>query len=185
MVYTNILLLLAGLILLLRGSEWLVKSASSFARKLGVSEFVIGLTVVAFGTSVPELFSAIIASFKQESGLILGNIIGANIANLALVIGVAAVLTTLKTSRKIFLRDGYALIFTCLMFFVFLFDRTISWIEAAFMVILYGAYTLFLFDSKSGEKSTFKEFTRYFLEFRYFQSFFNNLNQTLKLKTKT
>mgnify|MGYP001561408194 CR=1 FL=1 len=187
MAYTNIFLLLAGLVLLLKGSEWLVKSSSSFARKLGVSEFVIGLTIVAFGTSIPELFSAIIASFKQESGLILGNIIGANIANLGLIIGLTAILSTLKTSRKIFLRDGYVLMFTCLMFFIFLLDRTINWIEASFMIILYGTYTLFLFEitSKYGEKSTFKEFTRYFLEFKYFQTFFNHLNQTPELKTKT
>ena len=187
MVYTNILLLVAGLVLLLKGSEWLVKSASSFAKKVGISEFIIGLTVVAFGTSIPELFSAIIASFKQESGLVLGNIIGANIANLGLIIGLAAILSTLKTSRKIFLREGYILIFTSLMFFVFLFDRDINRIEAFFMILLYGTYTLFLFDSKSksGEKSTFTGFTRYFLEFRYFQTIFNNVNYSLKLKTKT
>ena len=71
----NILIFLIGLILLVKGSDHFVKSASLIAKKLGISEFIIGLTLVAIGTSIPEFISAITASIKKSSGLILGNII--------------------------------------------------------------------------------------------------------------
>jgi len=72
MVFVNILLFAFGLIILVKGSDFLVKSAASISKKLGISEFVVGLTLVALGTSIPELASAIIASIKMESGLVPG-----------------------------------------------------------------------------------------------------------------
>lgn len=84
MIAENLLIFLLGLVLLVKGSDYFVKSASTIAEKLGVSEFVIGLTLVAVGTSIPELASSITASLQHASGIVIGNIIGSNIANIGL-----------------------------------------------------------------------------------------------------
>ncbi|MFP3928144.1 MAG: sodium:calcium antiporter, partial [Desulfobacteraceae bacterium] len=74
------------------GAEWLVKGASSLAKSLGISPVVIGLTVVAFGTSTPELVVSLISSITGKSMIAVGNVVGSNICNIALVLGAAAVL---------------------------------------------------------------------------------------------
>jgi cation:H+ antiporter len=86
----DILLLLFGLAILIFGANWLVEGSSSVAAKLGISSFTIGLTVVAFGTSMPELVVNILASFSESSGLAIGNVVGSNIINVFLVVGIAA-----------------------------------------------------------------------------------------------
>ena len=90
MAIAEILLFALGLILLVKGSDFFVKAAASIAKRLGVLEFVIGLTLVAVGTSIPEFAASIAASVKHESGLIIGNIVGSNIANIGLILGLVA-----------------------------------------------------------------------------------------------
>jgi cation:H+ antiporter len=82
--------ILAGLVLLVKGADWLVEGSSTIARKIGASELMIGLTVVAFGTSMPELTVNIISSFQGASDIAIGNIIGSNIANILLILGITA-----------------------------------------------------------------------------------------------
>ncbi|MBU0930186.1 MAG: sodium:calcium antiporter, partial [Nanoarchaeota archaeon] len=122
----NILLLLIGLVLLVKGSGYFVSSASSIAKKLGISEFVIGLTLVAIGTSLPELVSSIFASIKHESGFVIGTITGANIANIGLVVGIAAIIHRIKTRKQMLIRDGYIMLFSFLLLFIFIFNNIIS-----------------------------------------------------------
>src|SRR3989339_640974 len=114
----NAFLFFIGLILLVKGSIYTVKYSSSLAKKFGVSEFVIGLTLVAIGTSLPELVSSIVASFKDASSIILGNIIGANIANITLVIGLAAITSKLVVKTEFVKRDAHMLL-ACLFLFIF------------------------------------------------------------------
>jgi len=92
-------LLILGLILLIKGADLLVDGASSFARKLNVSDLVIGLTVVAFGTSSPELFVNIIASVKGNTEIAIANILGSNIANIFLILGISAIIFPLAVSK--------------------------------------------------------------------------------------
>ena len=87
------ILLAAGFILLIKGADFLVDGASSIARRLNVSDLVIGLTVVAFGTSTPELVVNIIAGAKGNTDIAIGNVLGSNIANVFLVLGISAVTT--------------------------------------------------------------------------------------------
>ncbi|MFB0518922.1 MAG: sodium:calcium antiporter, partial [Acidobacteriota bacterium] len=136
-VVINILLFAVGLALLVKGSDFFVKSAASIARKLGVSEFVIGLTLVAVGTSIPELVSSIIASLKQQSGIIIGNVVGSNIANIGLIVGIAAAIHIIRTRQEMLKRDGYIMLFAALLFFVFSINRTISRTEAVIFIFLY------------------------------------------------
>ena len=99
------LTLLAGLIVLLAGGELLVRGASALARNLGVSPFVVGLTVVAFGTSAPELAVNVAAALSGNGDITFGNIIGSNIANIGLIIGLTALLQPLSVHRSIVSRE--------------------------------------------------------------------------------
>ena len=83
------------------GAEWLVKGASNFARSLGVTPIVIGLTVVAFGTSAPELVVSLVSSIKGRSMIAVGNVVGSNIYNIALVLGVATTFQTTTSHRSV------------------------------------------------------------------------------------
>ncbi|MGM0452623.1 MAG: calcium/sodium antiporter [Thermodesulfobacteriota bacterium] len=93
------LLLVLGILLLVKGADLLVSGASTLARRLDVSDLVIGLTVVAFGTSCPELFVNISASLAGSTGIAIGNVLGSNIANIFLILGVSALICPLTVSR--------------------------------------------------------------------------------------
>lgn len=93
-------LLAVGLVILILGAEWLVKGASSIARKYGIPPLVIGLTVVAFGTSMPELSVNIYAAVSGATGLAIGNVVGSNIANILLVLGASAIICSLSVKSS-------------------------------------------------------------------------------------
>ncbi|AEX84936.1 conjugal transfer protein TraR [Marinitoga sp. 1135] len=86
----DFVLVVIGMILLIKGADYLISGAVGFSRKMGVSELFTGLTLVAFGTSAPELFVSISAAFKGSAGIALGNVIGSNIANIALILGLSS-----------------------------------------------------------------------------------------------
>jgi len=178
MVLINATILLAGLVLLVKGSDYFVKAASTIAKKLGVSEFVIGLTLVAVGTSIPELASSVAASLQQASGIVIGNIVGSNIANIALIVGLAATLSPVKTEPEMLRRDGYIMLFAALLFFAFAFNEALSRLEAAIFVLLYVAYVFFLFEEIPTNKGRFyfKEFAIYFVKFEYINSMKQKIN---------
>ena len=100
-----VLFCLVGFVLLYFGAEWLVKGSSSFAKSLGVTPVVIGLTVVAFGTSAPELAVSVYSSIVAKSMIAVGNVIGSNICNIALVLGLAAVFQPIKSDPSVIRRD--------------------------------------------------------------------------------
>lgn len=101
--------LIAGLGLLVAGGEALVRGAAALAARWGVSPLLIGLTVVGFGTSTPELVTSLQAAFAGAPGIAVGNVIGSNVANVLLILGAAAVLMPFAVERRAFLRDGPAL----------------------------------------------------------------------------
>lgn len=178
MIITNFLILLLGLVFLVKGSDYFVKSASAIAEKLGVSEFVIGLTLVAVGTSIPELASSIVASLQHASGIVIGNIVGSNIANIGLIVGLAAFLSPIKTEIEMLRRDGYIMLFAAVLFFVFALNGELSKIESGLFILLYIAYTFFLFEEaeKYEGKLHFKEFIIYFFKFQYINSARQKIN---------
>ena len=95
----EIILLVVGFIFLIKGADFLVDGASSIGRRLKISDLVIGLTVVAFGTSTPELFVNIIASIRGDAGIAVGNILGSNIANILLILGISSIIFPLSVTR--------------------------------------------------------------------------------------
>ena len=101
----NLVLFVVGFLMLYYSAGWLVKGSSSLARNLGLTPLVIGLTVVAFGTSAPELVVSLVSSFKGKSMIAVGNVVGSNICNIALVLGLSAVVHPIKGSRSVIQRD--------------------------------------------------------------------------------
>ena len=99
------ILFLIGIVLLIKGADWLVEGASSIASRFGVSELVVGLTVVSFGTSMPELVVNLLASFNGSSELAIGNVVGSNIANVLLILGVAAIVRPLAIQKSIYFTE--------------------------------------------------------------------------------
>lgn len=100
---TSGLLLIIGFTMLIIGADWLVKGASSLARKYNISDLAIGLTIVAFGTSAPELVVNSIAAFQNHQDIVLGNIIGSNNFNLFIILGISGILLTCYTGYTLYL----------------------------------------------------------------------------------
>lgn len=107
---SDILLLLLGLAGLVAGGELLVRGAVALAARFGVPPLVIGLTVVGFGTSTPELVTSLQAAFSGSPGIAIGNVVGSNIGNILLILGIAALLSPMAVDRRAFRRDGTALV---------------------------------------------------------------------------
>jgi cation:H+ antiporter len=169
MILIYLFFFVVGLVFLVKGSGFFVKSAASIAKKLGVSDFIIGLTLVAVGTSIPELAASIVAALRAESGLVIGTAIGANIARIALVIGSAALVAIIKTKEEMVDRDGYIMLFAAALFMVFIYNGVLSRLEAFVLLMLFVAYNVYLFEAKPKLEGRyrFKQFLDYFLRFRY------------------
>ncbi|MDP2907201.1 MAG: calcium/sodium antiporter [Nanoarchaeota archaeon] len=140
-----------ALAVIVKGSGFFVDSASKIAKQLGISEFIIGLTIVALGTSLPEFASAIAAALKGHTGLIIGNIVGANIANIGLNLGLSSILVVLQIRKEMFRRDGVFLIFVSILFLIFAFNRTISRVEGLVLCTLFMFYMVYLFRFQPGK----------------------------------
>jgi cation:H+ antiporter len=130
-----------GFIILVKGADFFVESAARVARILGVSELVIGLTLVAVGTSLPELVTGVVASYSGQTEIVLGNIVGSNIANIALILGSSALLAPLITGKEMFYRDGVVLMTSSVLFYYFASDGAISYLEGLVLLWFFLMYT--------------------------------------------
>jgi cation:H+ antiporter len=132
---------LVGFVLLYFGAEWLVKGSSSLARSLGITPIVIGLTVVAFGTSAPELVVSLISSIKGKSMIAVGNVVGSNICNIALVLGLSALFNPIKSDPSVIRRDIPIMLGISLYLLVLSFNSRLGRIEGATLFAGIIAYT--------------------------------------------
>ncbi|WP_227010154.1 calcium/sodium antiporter [Pelagibius marinus] len=140
-------LVLVGVVALGGGSELLVRGASTIARAAGVSETVIGLTLVAFGTSLPELATAIVAAFRGHTEVALGNVLGSNIFNILLILGALFVITPVTVAPEILNFDIWVLAAATLIAVpVMLTGKHITRLEGAVFVLLYLAFVWIQFD---------------------------------------
>lgn len=150
----SIIWLLVGLVLLVLSSQVLVWGAIEIATELGVSELVIGLTIVAVGTSLPELASCIAAVRKQEHDLALGNILGSNIFNTLAVVGIAGVITPIEFDYDVFTRDWSTMMVLTVILLLFGLGRAgkgrINRLEGGLLLALYAAYMVWLFIDQAG-----------------------------------
>ncbi len=148
MILLYILYIIFSLFLLWKGSEWLVESSVRIAKRLGIPQLVIGLTVVAFGTSAPEFVVTIGAAIKGQSNISVSNIIGSNIFNLGFILGGIAVIHSIESSSKLIRRDALVLIATTILVLIFLWDVHFTRFEGLILLIGLVAYNLFLLLEK-------------------------------------
>jgi cation:H+ antiporter len=137
-----------GLALLLVGGEFLVRGSVGVATRLGISPLLIGLTLVGFGTSMPELVASLEAALIGAPGIAIGNIVGSNIANILLILGASAVILPIATSRKSFGRDGSVLIAVSLLLLAVTLMGELGRIAGLALIALLAAYTLFTYRSE-------------------------------------
>lgn len=123
-----------GVIGLFLGAEGLVRGSSSLALKLGISPLVVGLTVVAFATSSPELVVSVKAAINGNPGIVIGNVVGSNICNIALILGAAALISPMKIKSQVVKREIPIMIFVSIILLLILIDGMISTIEGIFLI---------------------------------------------------
>ncbi len=132
-----------GLALLYYGAEFLVKGGSSIALKMKISPLIIGLTLVAYATSAPELVVSVDAAFNGLGDISIGNVVGSNICNIALILGLCAIITPLKVNAKLLKVDIYLMIAAALALVIFYFiNQGVNRIEAIFLLLGCFAYTV-------------------------------------------
>lgn len=147
--------LLIGLVVLLLGGEFLIRGSISFAKSLKVSPLIIGLTIVSFGTSAPELLVSLQAALNGNPDLAIGNVIGSNIANLALVLGLTVLILPMVVDKTSLLLNWLVMIFATLLFCIFSYtDQEIVFWEG---VVLFSSLLIYLlyffFNSKKGNSN--------------------------------
>lgn len=134
------LYIIGGLVLLYFGADWLVKGAMTLALNLGLSPLIVGLTVVALGTSVPEALVSVQAAIGHQGGIAIGNVVGSNILNIALILGLSALITPLKVDSHLVKADVPLLSGATFMLVVLLEDFHISRMEGAFLLLCIVGY---------------------------------------------
>ena len=141
-----ILFSIGGLSFLIAGGESLVRGASGLARALGASESLIAVTIVAGGTSLPELATSVVAALKGRSEMAVGNVVGSNLFNIFLILGLSSTISPIKLAGIGAIDLGMVLLSSIVLWFVGVFykERTITRAEGALMIALYVAYTLYL-----------------------------------------
>lgn len=155
--FYSILSLVAGLAILVAGAEALVRGSVGAALRFGLTPLLIGLTVVAFGTSSPELVVSIKAGLDGNGDIALGNIIGSNICNIALILGLSALIQPLKVQATIIRKDVPVLVAVSLLLLVFLMDGTVSFWEGLIFVMGLVAFTVFSIRQAKREAAAVKE----------------------------
>ena len=158
----DFLFIIAGLVMILLGSDWLVDGASAIARKYGISEFIIGMTIVGIGTSMPELVSSLISALGGHGDMALGNVTGSNICNILLILGVTTLISPIAFTRSNIYKDLVVAIGVSLLLVVLLYNGFglfggmpgISRLEA---LVLLAVFVLFMVDSFRSSKGGAEE----------------------------
>jgi cation:H+ antiporter len=158
----SVVLLIAGIIMLFLGGEGLVKGASRLARILGISPIVIGLTVVAFGTSAPEFVVGLIAALKGANDVVLGNIIGSNISNIGLILAIAALMSPIVIHARLIKAEVPIMIVLSFIFYALAWKYNFGFIQGVF---LFGALLVFTVYSYFASKEESKWVEQEYREF--------------------
>ena len=154
-------ILIAGLVLILMGANWLVDGASSIAKKTGMSEFIIGITIVGIGTSTPEMVVSFISALQGKPDMAVGNVVGSNIFNTFLILGATALICPLAISKESLKRDlPLNILVTALLILlglkttIFGFGSdTLTRLDGALLLTLFAAYMWTLLRSKNTQQS--------------------------------
>ncbi len=147
----EILLFVGGVGVLYFGAEWLVRGSARLAASLGVSPIVVGLTVVSMGTSAPELVISVVASLAGNPDLAIGNVMGSNLANVGLVLGISAILRPLKVSTRVVTREVAVMIFITVALLPLIWNSHLGRLEGVALVTLLVFYLTFVLRTSKTE----------------------------------
>jgi len=147
-IFIKILLIIIGAVGIVAGGQIVVNSATSIATSLGMSEKLVGLTIVAMGTSLPELVTSVVAALKGENDIALGNVLGSNIFNILLILGTSSAISPIVVESTLMIDLLYLIVVTIIMFILIFVnnkeEKKLSKIEGAFLVALYIGYTIYI-----------------------------------------
>ena len=147
------ILFILGFILVVKGADYLISGASGFSKQFGINPLFIGLTVVAFGTSLPEFVVSLIDAINGSEGIGIGNVIGSNIANIALILGFVSILKPIKVQERVFKRDLPITFVVSLIFYLMMLDGVISAIDGSILVMIFIGYLTYVYrKARSGEE---------------------------------
>ena len=165
MILLQLLLLVVGFTMLVKGADWFVDGTSGIARKMGIPQLVVGLTIVAMGTSAPEAAVSVTAALKNNADIAIGNVLGSNILNILVILGVTAVITSVaiqKSTLKI--EMPYMILITVVLIVMGMNDGAVTFWEGVILWVLFITYLGYLFvlakngkeENEEIEKSTWK-----------------------------
>lgn len=158
MIFLEILLLAVGFFMLVKGADWFVDGTSGLAEKMGIPQLVVGLTIVAMGTSAPEAAVSINAALKGNGGISIGNVVGSNILNILIILGITAVITTVAIQKStLIIEIPFMIIVTVILLFMGMTGESVTLFEGIILWVIFLAYLSYLFIlARKGkqEKST-------------------------------
>lgn len=162
MIIVSILLLIAGFVMLVKGADWFVDGSASLASRLGIPQLVIGLTIVAMGTSLPEAAVSITAALKGNAGISIGNVLGSNILNILIILGITAVIVPVAVQKSTLLYEiPFMLVITGVLLVMGITGQMVTHVEGAVLWGFFVAYLVYLYflskQSKDEEPEEKKE----------------------------
>ncbi len=152
-----LVLLLGGFGAIYFGAEWLVRGAARVASTMGISPVVVGLTLVALGTSAPELVVGIFAVLRDDGGLLMGNVLGSNLANIGLILGATALITPLGVADRVITRDVPVMLLITVFVFPLVLDGEVDWGDGVILLALLVLYIGFTFIPTEEEMRGLRE----------------------------
>jgi cation:H+ antiporter len=153
----NLLMFLGGLILLVIGANTLVRGASKLAMSFGISPLVVGLTIVAFGTSAPEVAVSVGAVLDGKTDIAIGNVVGSNIFNVLFILGISALIAPLVVNIQLIRQEVPIMLGASLLLLALALDRRLSFLDGGFLFALLVAYTVFLVVQSQRETQAAKD----------------------------
>ena len=148
----EIVWLLVSLVILYYGAEGLVSGASSLAKRMGISPLIIGLTIVSIGTSMPELVVSVKAALVGQSALSIGNVLGSNMFNIGIILGLSAIIYPLSVKRQLLKLDVPFMVLVSVFFLLLFLDSKISRVEAGLLILLFISYISYLIITSTKDR---------------------------------
>lgn len=146
MMILQVFLLLVGFLLLVKGADWFVEGAASIAKKMGIPQLIVGLTIVAMGTSMPEAAVSITAAINNNAGITVGNVVGSNIMNILIILGITSVITSVAIQKStLYYEIPFMIGITVVMMIFGYTDSKITFFESVILCILFVAFIGYLF----------------------------------------
>ncbi len=156
-IFYNLFFVAAGVLLLTKGADWLIAGSAGIAKKFGVSSMIIGLTLVAFGTSAPELAATLVSAAHGKGDIAFGNIVGSNICNIGLILGIAGLLKPIKVEKSAIKREIPFMILASAVLYGFAFNQIITrWMG---FVLLTGFAIFLYYCARNAQDPTLKQIT--------------------------